>query len=94
MDNATIGCEASGDGTTCNVTTQGRWWVSNGQRSGSGTVTGSYRIFWSLNRNPRILIETSVAARDPTLAPPAAQAAPTTTATPEWITSFFKQFLQ
>jgi hypothetical protein len=92
MDNATIGCETSGDGTTCNVTTQGRWWVSNGQRSGSGTVTGSYRIFWSLNRYPRILIETSVAARDPTLAPPTAQAAPT--ATPEWITSFFKQFLQ
>jgi hypothetical protein len=57
---------AGRSGTTSWITIQGRWWVTNGQRSGSGTMTGTYRIFWWHNRYPRILVEASVAARDPT----------------------------
>jgi len=44
--------------------------------------------------HPKILVETSVAARDPAPAPPAAQPETATAQTPEWVTSFFKMFLQ
>jgi hypothetical protein len=95
MDNATIQCRPSAGTTICDATTQGRWWVSNGQKVGSGTMTGTYRIQWWLDEQPKILLETSVAARDPTPAPspPLAQQAPPTVATgtpQEFFTSVFK----
>jgi hypothetical protein len=95
MDAANVQCLPPNAGSTiCDVSTRGRWWTSNGQKTGSGTVTGTYRIQWLLNLHPKILVETSVAARDPAPAPPAAQPETTTAQTPEWVTSFFKMFLQ
>ena len=41
MDSATIQCLPSAGSTICDAATQGRWWVSNGQKVGSGTMTGS-----------------------------------------------------
>ena len=45
MDAANVQCLPPNAGsTTCDVSTRGRWWTSNGQKTGSGTMTGTYRI--------------------------------------------------